>query len=72
MGRNYMLSNQIKFYRKCFNYTQSQLAEKLHISRQALAHYENGDREPSVDTIKKLCIIFDITADELLEINQNK
>lgn len=64
-----MLKNQILFYRKSLGLTQQQVADKLNISRQGYLYYEKGTREPNVDTIKKLCIIFDCTADELLEID---
>lgn len=64
-----MLKNQLKFYRNALKLTQTEIAKKLSISRQAYQHYEIGDREPNIETIKKLCCIFDCTADELLEID---
>ena len=63
-----MISDQIKFYRKSLGFTQQEVAERLNISRQGYLYYEKGTREPNVETIKKLCLIFDCTADELLEI----
>lgn len=63
-----MINEQIKFFRLSLGLTQQQVADKLNISRQGYLYYEKGSREPNVDTIKKLCIIFDCTADELLEI----
>ena len=63
-----MICEQLKFFRNSLNLTQQQIADKLCISQRTYAHYEVGDREPNIDTIKKLCIIFDCTADELLEL----
>ena len=63
-----MISDQIKFYRKSLGFTQQEVAERLNISRQGYLYYEKGTREPNIETIKKLCIIFDCTADELLEL----
>ena len=64
-----MFNNQLKFYRKTIGLTQSELAKQLGISRQAYQHYEYGDREPTLETLKRLCVIFDCTSDELLEID---
>ena len=41
----------------------------LNISQPCYNRYEKGIREPDLETLKKLCIIFDCTADELLEID---
>lgn len=64
-----MFKNQLKYYRKSINISQEQIANKLGMTQQAYANYEQGIREPNIETIKKLCIIFDCTADELLEID---
>lgn len=67
-----MVGNQIKFYREMLKLTQLELANKLGISYQALSNYENNRREPSIALIKKICKIFDISTDELLEYNELK
>lgn len=64
-----MLKNQLKYFRKSLNMTQQQVADYLCITQRAYGHYETGKREPSVDTIKKLCILFNCTTDELLEMD---
>lgn len=64
-----MFKNQLKYYRKLKEMTQIQVSKFLGVSRQAYQHYESGDREPSFDILKKLCVLFDCTADELLEID---
>ncbi len=67
-----MINEKIKQLRESSNISQIELARQLNISRQALSHYEIGDRQPPIDILKKLCIIFDISADELLEIDNYK
>lgn len=62
-----MLNTQIKRYRLQAGLSQQKVAALLNMSQQALAYYEAGSREPNVDTLKKLCVIFDCTLDELLE-----
>ncbi len=65
-----MINEKIKQLRNENGISQIELAKKLNISRQALGHYENGDRQVSLELAKKICIIFDITADELLEMDK--
>lgn len=48
------------------NFTQKQIAEALGISIRAYSHYEIGDREPSIEIIKLLCKLFNVSADYLL------
>ena len=63
------LKNQLKFFRKTLNLTQQDMALKLNITQACYNRYEKGIREPNIDIIKKLCVIFGCTADELLEID---
>ena len=64
-----MINEKIKQLRIENQISQIELAKKLNISRQALGHYENGDRQINIELIKKICVLFDITADELLEMD---
>ena len=54
----------ISKYRKLNNLTQSQLAEKLFVSPQAVSKWEKNQSEPDLATIKKLADIFEITVDD--------
>lgn len=53
-------------FRKIAGLTQEQLAKKLNISRAAINHYENNEREPSFETLRKMTSIFNCTLDELI------
>lgn len=64
-----MIGDKIKELRKLNDITQQDLANKLGISFQALSNYENNRRTPNIELIKKLCVLFNCTADELLEID---
>ena len=44
------------------------MATLLNMSRTGYASWEQGLAEPNSSDLKKLCVIFDVTADELLEI----
>lgn len=58
--------NRIKELRQKNNWRQEDLAQRLHISYKAVGHYETGRRGLDVETIEKLCDIFDVSADYLL------
>ena len=64
-----MLGNLIKTNRERFRMSQTQLATALGLTQEAISKYENNVREPSIETIKRLCVLFNCTADELLEID---
>ncbi|MBW2758069.1 helix-turn-helix domain-containing protein, partial [Lactiplantibacillus plantarum] len=46
--------------------TQSELAEKLYISRQSISKWELNKSYPDIDKLILLSKIFDISIDELL------
>ena len=58
--------NRIKELRQASGWTQEDLASRLSVSYQAVGHYEREFRSPDVETIHKLCDIFNCTADYLL------
>ena len=60
------MDDRLKLLRTELGLTQMQMAEKLKISQRAYAHYEAGDREPPLAIIKKICRLFDVSADYLL------
>jgi transcriptional regulator with XRE-family HTH domain len=52
--------------RKNADMTQSGLAEKLDLTRQAVSKYETGDSFPDISILIKIAEIFGITLDELI------
>lgn len=46
--------------------TQKQLAQVLNTTDDSIFSWEKGRSQPSIEMIRKLCIIFDISADYLL------
>ncbi len=57
---------RLKELRAKFNMTQKELAERLEMSQQAVAKWENGIAEPTVKNLRELAIIFGISIDDLL------
>lgn len=53
--------------RKAANMTQTDLAERLNVSRQAVSRWEMGTAKPEVDTLIAMSDLFGVTLDELLK-----
>ena len=51
------------------NISQEELSKTLKVSRQSLSKWENNDTLPTLNTIKDLCQIFKVSADELIDDN---
>ncbi len=57
---------RLQKYRKERKLTQEELAEKLHVSRSAVAKWENGLGLPSGESLEDLAAFFGTTQEELL------
>ncbi len=62
------LGQKIKNLRKNAGLTQEELAEKLGVSRTAVAKWENDYAEPTLQNIVGISEIFDVSSDYLLGI----
>ena len=56
----------LKEIRKNRKFSQMKVAMDLNISREALSHYENGKREPSIDLLNKMSEYFNVSIDYLI------
>ena len=61
------LSDKISFLRKEKGWSQEQLSSKLDVSRQAVYKWEAGIAFPEIDKLKKLCKVFDISFNILMD-----
>lgn len=61
-----IFSERLKEEREKRNWSQNDLAEKLHVSRQSVSKWETGKNYPSIEIIIHLSDLFSITIDELL------
>ena len=52
--------------RKNADMTQSELADKLNVTHQAVSRYENGHCFPDISVLVQISEIFDVTLDELI------
>lgn len=60
-------SKKIQELRKLKGYSQSELATQVGVSRSAIAGYENGYTQPSLDILCKLCEVFGVSVDSLID-----
>ncbi|MBQ9729108.1 MAG: helix-turn-helix transcriptional regulator [Clostridia bacterium] len=51
--------------------TLREVALALNINLMTYAHYEHGDREPSIGMLKSLCKFYDVTSDYLIGLTDN-
>ncbi|PFM56498.1 transcriptional regulator [Bacillus cereus] len=62
-----LISDKLKTLRKDYGYSQEQIANKLHISSQAVSKWETGKSYPDILNLIKLTEIYQITLDELIK-----
>lgn len=60
------IGSKIKQLRKQKSMTQEELADKLHVSRQTISKWETDIATPDIDNVIAICLIFEISTDELL------
>lgn len=62
-----IFQNKIYELRKEKNMSQENLADKLNISRQAVAKWENGESFPDIDNLIMISNLFNISIDRLVK-----
>ncbi|CAM3620481.1 helix-turn-helix domain-containing protein [Erysipelothrix urinaevulpis] len=62
-----IINQQIKKYRLLDNMTQDDLAKKMHVSRQSISKWEQGESYPTIDNLVILSQILHIPLEELVK-----
>lgn len=60
------LGNRLKALRQKNNLTQSQVAERLGLSKAVVSSYEIASRYPSYEVLVKLAVLYGVSTDYLL------
>ncbi|MCC4382381.1 helix-turn-helix domain-containing protein [Limosilactobacillus reuteri] len=63
------LAHNLADFRNKHNWTIEEIAEKIGVSRQAIAKWENGASMPDIINCAKLANLYDVPIDELLYFN---
>lgn len=59
-------ATRLRELRKVNNISQQKLSSYLNFGYTAIANYESGRNQPSLDTVKKIAQYFDVTVDYLI------
>lgn len=62
-----MLAENIKTIRKNKGYSQEELAEKIHVTRQTISKWENGQSVPDADLLKAMSEVLEVSVSELID-----
>ena len=67
VDENGRIGNHIRENRKRFTLSQDELAEMTGVQRQTVSKWETGKKVPTLDEALKLCDVFHIGLDELID-----
>ena len=68
MGDNF--NENLKNARIRKGMSQKDVAEEIGVAKSTYSLYESGNREPNVQTIKKIADVLSVSADDLLGLNE--
>jgi transcriptional regulator with XRE-family HTH domain len=60
------LGEKIRHHRSKANLTQKDFADKVNVTAQAISRWEQDIVEPSIQTLKRISEIFNVSLDEFL------
>lgn len=61
-----MLSTNLVWLRKHYQYTQEEIAQQVGVSRQSVAKWESGESLPDIDNCMALAKIYNVTIGNLI------
>lgn len=59
-------NEQLQSLRRAHKFTQQDVADKLHVSRQTVSSWETGRNMPNLEMTKQLADLYDVSTDYLL------
>ena len=62
-------NENLRLARERKGFSQKDIAENIGVAKSTYSLYESGNREPNVQTIKKIADFLNVSADELLGID---
>lgn len=67
-----LISQNLTALRQYHKYSQEEVAEKVGITRQAVAKWESGETVPDILNCDALAELYDVSVDTLIHYNQEK
>lgn len=71
-GMKSMIDKNLQTLRKINKISQETLAEKIGVSRQTVAKWENGESTPDIASCEKLAAVYDVSIDDLIHYDERK
>ena len=65
------VSMALRLYREMYNKSKEDLAKYLGIQPKAYARYETGEREPSLEKLYKLGMLYNCKVDDFFNVEEN-
>ena len=65
------VSMALRLYREMYNKSKEDLAKYLEIQPKAYARYETGEREPSLEKLYKLGMLYNCKVDDFFNVEEN-
>lgn len=66
-----MFFERIHELRNSLGINQVEFGRRLHVTKQCVSNWENGNIQPSVDMLIQICTLFHVSADYLLGLSVN-
>lgn len=71
-GEKSMINQNLLTLRKIHQLTQEEVAEKINVSRQAVAKWESGETVPDINNCNALAKLYNVTIDDLLNYSEDE
>jgi transcriptional regulator with XRE-family HTH domain len=71
MDNNLQIGEKLRLLREKLNFTQQSVADYLNIKRENLSYYETGTREIPLDLLEKLCLLYGIDLESIINDDSN-
>lgn len=67
-----MFDERIKELRKSLGINQVEFGKRLHVTKQCISNWENGNIMPSIDMLIRIATTFSVSADYLLGLDNQR
>ena len=67
-----MFNERIKELRLALGINQIEFGRKLNVTKQCVSNWENGNIQPSIDMLIRICKVFSVSADYLLGLEHSE
>lgn len=66
------IAKNIKSLREASGLTQKDLADRLNVTKAAVNNWESGANSPEIDTLMKICRIFNVSASAIAGVSEDE